>query len=189
MKKALIILGIISLTGSAFAQQEEPVNTADQKQMQRVERKKQRKEEAEKAFKVTKSILEQKQFVLEADLLGNKTGTRIPVNSTLNFVMIDTTHCVIQLGSNSGLGANGVGGVTTEGKISKYLLDTNKRGDGFILRVYTNTTLGAFDINYYIDSFGNAQADVTQTVTGVVRRYYGDIVSLENSRIYKGQSL
>ncbi|NJK87523.1 MAG: DUF4251 domain-containing protein [Bacteroidales bacterium] len=153
------------------------------------QRKQKRKNKRRIALEQTKKLIDSRRFILEANQLSGKTGFMFDVNPSLNFVSIDSSHCVIQLGSNSGLGYNGVGGITTEGKISKMTVLENKKGDSFTINLYTSTPIGSFDIVFFIDAEGTAQADVSQSTTGGSATYYGNIIPLDQARVFKGRSL
>lgn len=189
MNKLIYILLLIFFNISVFSQKEETVSAKNQRKLQKESRNAEKDSIRNKTLEITRNMIQNKSFVLEANQLSGRSGIPFPVSSTINFVSIDSNICVIQLASNSGLGSNGLGGVTTEGRISSYKIHENKKGGGFTISVLTNTSLGAFDLVFFIDSEGNAQADVTQSTTGVVRTYHGRIVPLEQSKVYKGRSI
>jgi hypothetical protein len=189
MKKILFYVLFICISVPAFSQAEVPVDSKSQKKLQKEARKAERDEAKSNAMARTKSLIDSKSFVLEANQLSGRSGQMFQVNPSINFVSVDSNRCVIQLGSNTGVGANGVGGVTAEGYISKYKVSQNKKGDSFTINVFTNTSIGAFDLIFFIDPEGNAQADVTQSTTGASATYYGRIVPLSQSRVYKGRSI
>ncbi len=178
----------VILSYVCFAQIEETVDVSEQRRLRKEARKEAKRLEEEKAMALTKHLIDARKFVLIADFIGNNRGTRIPVSSTINFIKIDTAHCVIQIGSLNGIGYNGVGGVTAEGRISKFKITQNKKGNSYTMRLTTNTIIGTYDIVLFINAIGNADATVTGIAPGALR-YYGRIVPIENSKIYQGRSL
>lgn len=188
MKKVILLSLAAMLSYAVFSQVEDNVPSNEQKQLTKAEKKELRTLENEKRAELTQEMVKSRQFVLEADYIGNQTGNRIPVNSTINFVEVDTTHIVIQLGSMTGIGYNGVGGITTEGQISSFKTTENKKGDAYTMRIITNTLLGNYDIVIFVNSYGNANATISGTTYGKLN-YYGRIVPVLTSRIYKGRSL
>jgi hypothetical protein len=188
MKRTMLLSLLVLLSYVSFAQIEEPVETSEQKQLRKQAKKEARKLEEEKALALTKQLIDARQFLLIADYIGNNTGNKIPVSSNINFLKIDTTNCVIQIGSLNGIGYNGVGGVTAEGRISSFKINQNKKGDTFTLRVITNTAIGTYDIVIFVNAFGNADATITGMSYGALK-YYGRIIPIDNSRVYQGRSL
>ena len=92
------------------------------------EKKKEAKEkEAEATAALVDSLVYNRRFIIRADYLSNNRGSRIPVQQNINFIMVDSAEAVIQVGNNVGLGYNGVGGITTEGRITTYALTVSKK--------------------------------------------------------------
>lgn len=74
--------------------------------------------------------LEQAAFVLEADAVTFKRGTRVQVNSTTNFISVKGNRAVVQVSpSYFAAGPNGLGGVTVDGTISGVKVYTDKKGN------------------------------------------------------------
>ena len=130
-------------------------------------------------------MLEGKDFVLEADYLANKIGDRVPVTSSLNFISVDSSVSVLQIGRNTGIGFNGVGGVTAEGKITRYKLQTDTKRKSFYLSYSVTTAIGSYDINMSVGADGYASATLSGTTSGQLT-YTGYLVPVENSSVYKG---
>ena len=132
-----------------------------------------------------KQMLETHDFVLEADFLANQMGDRIPVTSNLNFISVDSTHAVIQIGRTTGIGYNGVGGVTAEGSIGRYDLKLDNKHNSFYLSFNVTTILGNYDINMTVSGDGYSNATLTG-IWGGQLTYSGYLVPIEDSRVYKG---
>ena len=188
MKKIILISLSVLLFDICFAQIEETVEIGEQKRLRKAAKKEAKRIEEEQAMALTKHLIEVRRFILIADYVGGRTGNRIPVSSTINFLKIDSSHCVIQIGSVNGIGYNGVGGVTAEGRISKFEITPNRKGDSYTIRLTTNTMIGTYDILLFVNAFGNADATITGITYGSLR-YYGRIVPIENSKVYQGRSL
>ncbi len=180
MKNLIISIGLILSLGffSTLMAQDE---------MTREERKQAKKERIEKQYKTTEHILENREFVLEANFLGNRYGQRIPVTSTLNFIMVDSTDAVIQIGSQSGVGYNGVGGITTEGQVTDFELNKNDKKNNFSLSMNVMTNLGIYDIFMNISADGHASARISGLRGGQLT-YTGVIVPENQSYVYQGTS-
>lgn len=178
MKNLIISLGLILSLGFSSALMAQDETT-------REERKQAKKEKIERQYKATKHILENKEFVLEANFLGNRYGQRMPVTSTLNFIMVDSAEAVIQIGSQSGVGYNGVGGITTEGQVTDFELNKNDKKNNFNLTMNVMTNLGIYDIFMNISADGHASARISGLRGGQLT-YTGRIVPQSQSYVYQG---
>jgi hypothetical protein len=138
-------------------------------------------------FQVLDSVLQNRSFVLEADWLENQYGNKVPVPSQLNFIMVDSTSAVLQTGSNSYMGSNGVGGATAEGNITGLKIEKNLKNLTFNLRFSISSTIGMYDIFMTIGSDGNARATISALTRGKLI-YDGRIETLSNSRVFKGRN-
>jgi hypothetical protein len=193
MKTRILILGLllISLAGYTQDQTDQQVMTKkEQKQLAKEQRDEMRKAEEESNKQITDSILHQRQFVLEADYISGRTGVRTPVTSMLNFIMVDSADVVMQLGNPSGVGYNGVGGITVEGNITKYELykKEGKKGDSYNLTLYIMSNLGIYDVQMWISGTGQADATVRGTSRGELT-YSGRLVPINKSRVYKARTI
>jgi hypothetical protein len=180
MKKLMIILGLIA--GVVLA-----VPAQDKDEKSGKNRKKERQEKQKIQFELTKQILENKAFVLEAHTLNNRYGSSVPVSSMVNFIEVDSSRAVIQTGSPHRIGYNGLGGLTAEGRITDYELVVNEEKNTFRVNLSVSTTIGMYDVQMYIGSSGDASA----TLYGMRGRsitYRGDIVPTVNSIVYEGIS-
>jgi hypothetical protein len=179
---AIAILGLFIVAGVSAGNK---MNMEDDTNRSVGQDKNSKKAKSEAAFKQMAQVLENREFVLEADYLSNQYGDRITVTSTLNFIKVDSTSGVIQVGSNSGVGYNGVGGVTAEGNITKYELDKNEKKNTFFIQMTVMTSIGTYDVNLSVGANGYA----TATVSGLRRgrlNYSGSLVPLQATRTYEG---
>ena len=190
--KNLILILIFSLFVPVLYSQDSlqtPTEQQFSKEMKREKRKEEKKAEEDRAKQITKLMLDYHRFVLEADNISGRSGEQYPVNSNLNFVMIDSTKAVLQLGNSWGLGNNGVGGITVDGTVSKYKVDKiqHKHGVSYTVTFYVTTNLGTYDIQMFVSQSGNAEATVRGNTAGVLN-YTGYLVPLSLSKVYKGTS-
>jgi hypothetical protein len=152
----------------------------------RQEQKEARRAEMQANFNLLDTLLENRSFVLEADYLQNRYGDRIVVPQMLNFIKVDSTYVVLQTGSNSRLGYNGVGGVTAEGKADGWKLIKNYKNLSYNLRFNVFTDIGSYDVIIWISASKQARATITGLGPGNLT-FDGYIEPLYNSRVYKGQ--
>ena len=188
LKVCLCCLFFILSVYSSFAQIDEEVVSAREKAFAEKNAKKEaKKQEEEREAAMVKEMLTKHRFVLEADYLSNGYGVRRSVMSNLNFIKLDSARCIVQVGNVSGLGANGVGGVTADGRVSKYDLQVDKRG-GYTLKVTMSSSLGYSDIIFFISPSGNTTADLRGNSAGMLT-FSGKIINPQESRIFKGSSM
>jgi hypothetical protein len=193
MKKIIFILELIILSTYSFSQYNSPddqvINQKETRRLAREHKLAEKHAQEEKARELTADLVKAHRFILEADYVAGRLGSRYPVNSTLNFIMIDSTDAVLQLGSPYGIGYNGVGGITIDGTVTKYELaeQQHKKSVSYTITVYIMSSLGAYDVQFWVTPLGNTDAIVRGNFSGSVT-YSGRIVPLGKSRVYKGMS-
>jgi hypothetical protein len=161
------------------------INAQDVK-LSRQERNEVRKAQQETNFYILDSLLNSRSFVLKADYLRNRNGVLVPVVSNLNFIKVDRTEGVLQTGSNSGIGYNGVGGVTAEGSIGGWELTSDSKKLTYTLRFSMLTNIGNYDILMFIHADNHASATITGLTPGWLT-WDGGLYSLNNTLVFKGQ--
>lgn len=186
MQKLILATLFCSISLSILSQ-EEVYSKKEQKQIQKEERLAAKEAENDLLRFQTESMLQMRRFVLEADYLSDKSGKRVAVNSTINFIKIDSLKLVMQLGSNYGVGYNGVGGITIDGRVTKYDLKIieGKKGKSYNLIIMVMSSTGNYDIMLMINDVGSTDATIRSNTSGQLR-YYGKLVPIELSKVYKG---
>lgn len=189
MKRLVFFMIIVSVfgTGSTYAQSFKEQKEA--KKQEKAEKKAVKKEEAKKNNERLLALVETKAFVLEANILYDKRGQSFQLNSTTNFVGFDGKNSTIQLAFNGLVGWNGIGGVTMDGEIVKMEVKENKKGLGFTINATVRQNRGgAVTMFFRVSSDGSARVDMSGSF-GERLSFQGYIVSLEDTRIYKGTTL
>jgi hypothetical protein len=186
MKRLITIVLVTLLVVPAFSQE---LSKKEQRQLEKQLKNEQQAEELAQTAKLVKAMVEYQRFVLEAYQLKDKRGNMVNVSSNINFVAADSLKGVIQVGSNTYIGRNGVGGVTVEGDISNYKYTTHERSGSYSVSYYLRTPLGSFDVRMTAYSDGRATADVSSTTWGGKLSYNGYLVPPSISRVYKGMTL
>jgi len=179
MKKIIIILILAILSNMVFAQEAEKSSGAS--------RKEKRIAETEKRYELNKQMLENRDFVLQADNLQDQYGRRVYVNSMINYIGVDSTSAVIQTGSDWGLGQNGTGGITAKGTISVWKLTENKEHNTFSLFFTVTTSVGVYDLRFIIGSSEYSSATLTSLKSGRLI-FEGKLVPYSESSVFEGQS-
>ena len=150
-------------------------------------RKEQKEAELAAEYAATSEMIDSMQFVLEADYLSNQSGYRISVNSGLNFIMVRSKKAVIQTGNNTGMGYNGVGGVTAEGSISNLRVTRDDKHKRYNISMDVNTSLGLYSVFINVSASGRASASMSGIWPGSLT-FDGFIKPLQASRTFKGSN-
>jgi hypothetical protein len=190
MKRFIVVLLTSMLVLGAYSQEVSSVDGKTSKKLTKEQKAEKKLKEAEEIAKMVDTMVVNRQFVLEANYLSNKTGARINVNSTINFIAVDSSEITIQLASMSGIGgSNGMGGITADGTISQYeITRTGKDKSGYNIHILAMTHVGTYDIFLYISPNGNTDATISGNTSGRLN-YYGKLVPLQKSRVFKGMSI
>jgi len=186
MKRIISILVLAWIILPTFAQE---LSRKEQKKLQKELKKEQKAEEASKKAAVVEAMVYYQRFVLEANTLRDRRGNSINVSSNINFIAADSLTGVIQVGSNTYIGRNGVGGVTVEGSISNYQYTKHERSGSYNISYFLRTPVGSYDVRLTAYSDGRAEAEVNSTTWGDRLRYSGYLVPPGASRVFKGTSL
>jgi hypothetical protein len=174
----LLAISLLGISINSFSQEYK---------LTRQEKQEIKKVRATSNFNILDSLLNTKQFVLEAEYLQDKYGNRIPVVTSLNFIKLNGSTGVLQTGSNSGLGYNGVGGATAEGTVSIWEISRDLKRYVFTIHFGLITNLGHYDVLMRVGSDNNASADITGLGPGKLT-WVGHLKALNSSRIFKGQN-
>jgi len=186
MKKLLAIGLALVMALSAYSQEQE-LSRKEKRKLEKELKKEQQAEEAAMKAQVVGLMVEYQRFVLEADRLMDKRGNSVQVSSNLNFVACDSINGVIQIGQNSYVGMNGVGGITIEGPISKYEYTFNEKNGVYNVSYYLRSSTGTYDVRLVCFADGRADATVSSTWPGQLK-YSGFLVPPGQSRVFKGIS-
>ncbi|KPL17074.1 MAG: hypothetical protein AMS26_02205 [Bacteroides sp. SM23_62] len=187
MKTLLTLAVAFVFVLGAYSQEDvQQLSQKELKKLQKEQRKAEKTAEMERMAEVTNFMVNQHQFVLEADYLSNKYGTRVPVSPIINFVLIDSLTGTVQFGSAETIGYNGVGGATVDGKITKYEYSViGKKEDAYSIKLIFMSSIGTYDITLMVNSQGYADASIRGNWSGQLN-YHGKLVPLTLSRVYKG---
>ncbi|WP_430813544.1 DUF4251 domain-containing protein [Carboxylicivirga sp. RSCT41] len=186
MKKIAILTLLLSFTLVVFGQEEEKKLTRKERRELRKQEEKERSELMAKALTIA---IDEKQWVLEANTLAGKRGSSVNVSSSLNFIAVEGDEAFVQLGSNSGMGQNGVGGVSVRGTISKYEVNKNEKKGTYFISLFVNSALGTFDIRLDCNADGQIASATVQGNSSNRVQYRGIIVPVGQSSVYKGSPI
>ena len=182
MKYILILVMAAAFSVSSFSQE---LSKKEQRKLEKQFRKEQKAEEEARRAELVQLMVHHRRFVLEANQLRDKRGNTVNVQSLINFVAIDSTRGVLQIGSNSYVGLNGVGGITVEGNVSNYQSSHNEKNGTYNVSYILMTTSGTYDVHMVIFSNGGAEATIGSAWPGKLN-YIGRLVPPAVSKVYKG---
>jgi len=183
----MITLALVSLMIlPAFTQELSP---REKRKLEKQMKKEQQAKELEESAAVVSAMVNYATFVLEANQLRNKQGESLIVTSTLNFVAVDSTTGVLQIGDDAGVGPNGVGGITVEGNISDYKFTQNERNGTFTVTYYLQSPVGTYDVRLTAFPNGRAEATLSNATWGGRITFSGELIPPMVSRVYKGMAL
>jgi len=187
-RKVIITTSLICLV-IGFTTIAQDAESVDMKSMSKKERKEYKEKQAIENKKKIIALLHSKSWVLEATSLQVKNGQTFQLQPTLNFVGADKEIVTVQLGSSFMLGPNGVGGITMDGKPSKYQVNEGKKPTSAVslTMMVSGPAMGTLSIFLTISTSGNATASMTD-LHGQRLTYRGDFRSLAESRVFKGMT-
>jgi hypothetical protein len=159
---------------------------------QDIKQTRQEQKEAKRAvmalnFQILDTLIQGKDFVLKADFLENQYGDRVPVASALNFIRVNSSKAVLQTGSNTRIGFNGVGGITAEGGIERWEVNKDFKHLNYTLQFGVVTNIGFYDITMMIGADNHARAIISGLSRGKLI-YDGHLETVDNTNIFKGQN-
>ena len=187
MKSLLtFLIAFVFVLGTYSQDEVQQLSQKEIRKLQKEQKKAQRAADEERMAEVTNFMVHQQQFVLEADFLSDKYGQRVSVTPTINFVLVDSLVGTVQFGSAQEIGYNGVGGLTVDGRVTKYEYQfVGKKEDSYSIRMILMASIGTYDITLMVNSQGYADAQIRGNWSGQLN-YHGKLVPLTLSRVYKG---
>jgi len=183
MKRITASVIILLLTLAGMAQGQVPLTKQEKKAL----KKEQKIQYEATQMKNTTEAIASGRFVLKADQIRGRRGTMMMVDPTINFVAVQNDEAFVQLGSPSGMGYNGVGGITLKGKITSMKVDQDKKHGNYYITINTMGASGTLLISMRINATGEM---ATATVEGTWGRrvdFEGTLYAWEGTRIFKGQ--
>jgi hypothetical protein len=185
MRKYLILLSLLIFTGILPAQ-ETVKDTLSRKEL-RQKRKTEKNILRQKQYELMYQLLEERRYVLEAEFIQDHRLNWASVNPLINFVMVDSSGMIAQLGALGLAGVNGAGGSTGKGTIRTYKLSKHDKDKTFSLVMGVDMNFGHMDICIDVDAGGEAKADLSFGYSHLI--YNGHILQIRDSKIVIGRYL
>ncbi len=193
MKKLIFVLGMLFLLGGvtpATAQENSKLSPREQQKSEKQKKKEARQAEDLAELKAVNKLVEDTAFVFVANTLYGPRGSSYHVDPSINFLGVHSGKAVYQFAFNGLVGWNGIGGATFEGDITRYIFkpsDNLKKASDLTMNF---RAMGVAGSPYVTMSFFGHRATVSITFnTGERVRLDGEIRSVKDAGVYKGQSL
>ena len=186
MKRIILLLLVSLMALPAYTQE---LSAREKRKLAREMKKEEEAKALEESAIMVAAMIENATFVLEATQLRDKQGQSIIVTPTLNFVAVDSTNGVLQVGDDAGVGPNGVGGVTVEGNVAEYKFTKNDRNGTYNVTYFVQSPVGTYDVRISAFRNGRAEATLSNATWGGRITYSGQLIPPMVSRVYKGMSL
>lgn len=182
MKRITASAIILLMSVAGMAQDQAPLTRQEKKEL-----KKEQKIQREAALtKNTADAINSNHFVLKADQIRGRGGYLINVDPMINFVAVDNDEAYVQLGSPTGVGYNGLGGITLRGKITSSKVNMDKKYGGYSIMMNTLGSSGSLTVFLRVNKTGEIASATVRSDWGGLVEFNGTLVPWEGKRIYKG---
>ena len=147
----MMLAAVILIAGTALGQEEKEEKVVEK--LSKKEARQAKREQNKRIYEINKAygmnLIENQDFVLQADRISGKNRSPIPVDRNVNFLKIEGDKMVIQYGLNQRIGLNGLGGTTFEGRIQDIDTKDHGEGKGYSVRIqfYTPVLNGTSTVN------------------------------------------
>lgn len=129
-------------------------------------------------------------FTLEADKVVFKYGQIAYVNSNTNFVSVNKDNAIVQVAFNVPFaGPNGIGGVTVQGSVSGYKIQTDKKGTTLVAMNVTGVGISAQIWITMYQGTHDANVEILPNFSSERLTLNGVILPLHKSTVYQGRTL
>lgn len=129
-------------------------------------------------------------FTLEADKVVFKYGQIAYVNSNTNFVSVNKDNAIVQVAFNVPFaGPNGIGGVTVQGSVSGYKIQTDKKGTTLVTMNVTGVGISAQIWITMYQGTNDANVEILPNFSSERLTLNGVILPLHKSTVYQGRTL
>ncbi len=188
MKK--IMIGILALWMAAslnIAYGQSGPDRRAQRRQERLEKKQQAALKQTEKNEQVQAMVKNQSFVLEADALYDRYMNRYNAVAN-NFILVDGDDMVLQTSSPLGIGYNGLGGITLNGRLTDYTIINNKDGKPASIRAQVSTNSLEQGTLYMNVSGDTGRATFTDN-WGRRITFSGRINSPEDSRVFEGSTI
>lgn len=195
MKKIVYYFGMLFLVfvfsgQTALAQTAKTPSKKDSRKLERmrIQKEKDRTRVSSKLY--YQSLLKGEHFVFQSDYFIGPNGYSHIVDPSLNFLSVNGSNAIVQLGLDGMVGSNGVGGVTARGSVLDYNFDQGKNLNSMVVDADMNLIGTGFPKYVHLDVSDDGTGRMTlQLGNGRSLTMYGQVVSQKKASIFVGQSI
>lgn len=140
------------------------------------------------AFTKARQAIEDRDFVLEGQQVQFARGDNFFVNPNTNFIQVQGKTATVQISSNYGTGANGLGGITVTGNMSDVTYNVDVDGNVAFSMMVLGSSISA-KVELLMHN-GSNTANVTVSPNFNSRRMtmVGAVVPSSESNVFEGVS-
>ncbi|SNS83887.1 protein of unknown function [Ekhidna lutea] len=180
MKKIGMYLGFVFLGLMTFSQQ--PPNNSEEEETKK-DKKESRKEFLQQNLDTIKTLIENKTYALEADMLRGRYDT-YNIFQDNNFIKVMGDEVIIQSANATRVGANSLGGLTVRGRLLTHEIQPVDNGVNVVMTV-SSVILGNFNVYLTVSANGNAQANLRGNF-GLYTTFIGEFVETNDLNQFQG---
>lgn len=173
---------ILLLTLAGVVQGQVPLSKEEKKEL----KKEQKRQKEAILTRNTAEAINSNHFVLKADQIRGRGGFMINVDPMINFVAVQDDEAFVQLGSPTGMGYNGLGGITLRGKITSMNKSRDKKNGGYIISMNTMGPAGSLTIFIHVNITGEMATASVQSNWGSRVEFNGYLVPWEERDVFRG---
>ena len=175
----VLLLGFLLLFSSTIALSQ------DKNESRKEKKEKKAKENQEKIEKLY-ALVSSRKFIVEATNVYGNSGDNYTVNPSTNYFLVDSSRTTIQLSFDGLIGWNGVGGVTSDGKIDKFELSELKSGKPIMVNGMIIARAGGnIQFVMYVNSEGMTNIELSGNWANTIN-FQGRLLTLAESKVFKG---
>ncbi len=157
-------------------------NTKSEKKNKREQKEQENLEKMQELYE----LVESRQFVVEANQVFGNAGDVYNVMPSVNYFAVDSSYSTMQLSFIGIIGWNGIGGVTSDGRLDRFELQELVSGKPISLYGSINSRSGG-NVQFSMYVYSSGMASVTATGNwGNDITFQGRLFTLADSKVYKG---
>ena len=180
----LVFAGMVAFHITMAQEQNEKLS----KKQERIDRKNERVQAFDREKALVEQLARDRDIVLEATSISGKFGYNSVSVGPNNYILIDSTHFILQTSAPGYVGQNGMGGVTIRGTIQSYQVSPSGKNSTNIIAQVNTFGLGSATVTLNLVGLQNCRATFS-TASGIVLNMTGPVSSMAESKVYQGTRL
>lgn len=188
MKRLNIVLLAVALMCTASITMAQ-TSEKELKKIERAKKKKAREQQYSQNKEEFLELLNNKNFTIKATTLQSRNSFTYNVTPITNFIKVEGDEVTVQTAGGMHPGYNGLGGLTINGRITKY--EVAEESDSHSINatiMFNSAVLGHSTMYLSIQPTGNTTARISDNWGGRIT-YRGTFEDLNESRVYEGMTI